>query len=90
MLSDGFVSTWEKATQIASELKVLINSHHLLTFKEPTLPRNSSFSNVRDFYRTILYDDGINRAISELEARFEKEHQNLLSNQSGNAAPDRS
>ena len=72
---EGFDPTWEKAMEMSTELKQIISSHNMLHFKEPSLPRNSAFTEVKAYYQSTLHGDGINHAISELEARFSQEHQ---------------
>ena len=76
--NEGFDSTWQRASALSDELKEIIRSNSLLAFKDPSLPRGSTFEHVKNYYKSTLHDDGINHAISELEARFDKEHQEVI------------
>ena len=78
LLDQGFESTWEKASEIAVTMKQVISSHHFLDFKEAALPRNASISTAKEYYKSTLHGDGITHAISELETRFDKDHQEVI------------
>ena len=74
-----FDDAWAKAMKISTDMKQIITSGgDLYHFKEPSLPRNSQFTVVKEYYRSVLHDDGINHAVSELEARFNNEHQDVI------------
>ena len=78
LLDQGFESTWEKASEIAVTMKQVISSHHFLDFQEAALPRNASISTAKEYYKSTLHGDGITHAISELETRFDKDHQEVI------------
>ena len=75
---ESFDTKWEEAMKIANDLKQIINNHSLLHFKEPVLPRNSSYSDVKQYYKSSLHDAGLNHSISELEACFDKPQQEVI------------
>ena len=42
------------------------------------LPRNSTYTDVQSYYKEELHNKGIGRSVIELEARFNKPHQNVI------------
>ena len=83
---NNFSGVWDRATAKSNELKQilgnldpeLLSQHPSISFKEPVLPRNSTYTDVKSYYREELHNKGIQQSVIELEARFNKPHQNII------------